>query len=67
MAVVVGLAVGLLLAGLLVCYLSGSLKPPLLATVAYWLGIVLAAAGCVLVLQPILNWIAAQLRTALGV
>lgn len=67
MHVVVGLAVGLLLAGLVMAWLSGALRPPLLAAIAYWVGVVLVAVGLVLLLTPVLIYVNGVLRGMLGV
>lgn len=67
MVVVIGLAVGLVLAGLVMAWLSGSLRQPTLAAVVYWAGVVLVVVGLVLLITPVLVWLSAQLRSALGV
>lgn len=67
MHIIIGLALGLILGGLLMCFLSGSVKQPLLAKIVYWTGIVLVVAGLVLLLTPILVWVNIQLRAMLGV
>lgn len=60
-----GLAVLLLLAGLGICFLSKS--GGRLANLFWWVGILLAGLGLLLVLLPILTWIALNLKQALGV
>ncbi len=65
MAVVIGLAVGLILAGLLILFLSGNAKYPLLVTVLHWVGIILVVVGLILLITPVLVWIEAQLRSML--
>ena len=67
MTVFIGVALGLLIGGLIVCMLSGNLQYPTLVRVVWWLGLVLACCGALLFLAPILAWLAAQLRAALGV
>lgn len=64
MVFIIGLAVGLMLGGLAICWLSpsaGSLKP-----LAWWAGIILFVVGFVLFIAPIIVWLAAQLRSMLG-
>ncbi len=65
MAIYIGLAVGLIVAGLFIVLLSGNAKPPMLAVVFWWVGIVLAVFGLILVLDPILHYIAEQVRAML--
>lgn len=67
MAIIIGIALGLLIGGLIVCYLSPALQNPLLVRVVWWIGLLLAVCGALLILVPILSWITAQLRSALGV
>lgn len=67
MAVYIGVALGLLIGGLVVCFLSGSVQHPLLVRVVWWIGLLLAVCGALLFLAPILAWLAANLRAALGV
>ncbi len=68
MYVVIGLAVGLIIAGLVMAFLSNSLtqKMPILATVVFWVGVVLIVVGLVLLLTPVLVWVDTQLRAMLG-
>lgn len=61
---VVGLAVGLILAGLLIIFLSPSAGR--MATVFWWVGAVLAVVGLVLLVTPVLVWVDHQLRMILG-
>jgi len=65
MILVVGVAVGLILAGLAICWLSGQAGRA--ATVFWWIGIVLAVVGAVLLAAPVIAWVAAQLRVILEV
>lgn len=67
MALFIGVALGLLIGGLVVCFLSGSLQYTLLVRVVWWLGLGLALCGALLILVPVLAWVSAQLRAALGV
>lgn len=64
---VIWVAIGLILGGALMAYLSGSIKRPLLAMVVEWAGTVLVVAGLVLLLTPVVNWVNAQLRAMLNV
>lgn len=66
MAVVIGLAVGLILAGLLIAWLSPKAGSATLAAVFWWVGIVLAVVGLILLVTPVLNWVYVQLRTMLA-
>ena len=67
-AVTVGVvSVLLLIAGLGIMVLSNKAGgPSILATIFWWLGLLVAILGAVLLLAPIISWIAAQLKTALG-
>lgn len=67
MHIIIGLALGLILVGLLMCWLKGSIHQPTLASVVYWTGIVLVVVGLILLLTPVLLWINLQLRSAMGV
>lgn len=67
MHIVIGLALGLVLAGLLMAYLCGSVQQPVLKTIVYWVGLVLIVVGLVLLLTPVLIWVNLQLRSMLGV
>lgn len=60
------LAVALILAGLAIAWLSSAIKQAVLAAVIYWVGVVIALLGLVLVLAPILIWLRAQLQSMLG-
>ncbi len=62
---ILGLGVLLMLAGLGICFLSGGAGR--LAGAFWWAGILLAVLGLLLVLLPVLNYIAVQLKQALGV
>lgn len=67
MVVFISLAVGLILAGLVMSLLSGYAKFPLLATIVFWIGIVLVVFGVILLISPFLTYLAAQIRAALEV
>lgn len=67
MTVMIGVALGLILAGLVMCWLAGTVKPPLLSTVIRYVGIGLVIVGLVLLLTPVLVWVNAQLRSMLQV
>ena len=64
-AIYIGVALGLMIGGLLVCYLSASAGRA--ATVFWWLGIVCAVCGALLLLAKIVVWLATQLSNAIGV
>lgn len=65
MAIVIGLSVGLIIAGLLMVLLCKNL-PPTLQTVIKWIGYVLIVIGLILLVTPVLNWIYVQLRIMIG-
>lgn len=67
MALMIGITVGLILAGLLIIVLSPHVKPALLATVSYWAGVVLLVVGLLMLVTPVLIWARDQLRTMLQV
>jgi len=66
MTIVVGVAVGLVLAGLAICWLSSGAGNPTAVSIFWWVGIVLAVVGVILLVTPVLNWIYAQLRVMLA-
>lgn len=66
MHIVIGLALGLILVGLAMAWLCGSVRQPILREVVYWVGIVLIVVGLVLLLTPVLIWLNAQLRAMMG-
>ncbi len=66
MVVVLGLAIGLILAGLLMVVLAPKVTPAILATVVYWVGIILVVVGLILLVSPVLIWLSAQIKAALG-
>ena len=67
MAAFIGLAVGLILAGLLIAWIAPQAVKGVAGVVFYWVGLVLAVIGVVLLITPALVWISAQLRQMLGV
>lgn len=66
MYIVIGLALGLILAGLLMIWLCKGITQPTLQTVVYWVGIALLIIGLILLLTPVLVWVNVQLRAMLG-
>lgn len=65
MAIIIGLALGLIIAGLVIAYLSGTMRQALLESVLYWVGVVLVVVGLVLLVAPVVAWLDAQLRSML--
>lgn len=61
-----GLALGLIIGGLLICYLSSGAGNALLAKVFWVTGIVLAVIGFILLVTPVFVWASNQLRQMLG-
>jgi apolipoprotein N-acyltransferase len=66
MTVVIGLALGLIVVGLIMAWLSPSMKKEPLVSIVWWVGVVLVVVGLILLLTPVLIWINNQLRAALG-
>lgn len=66
MSVVIGLALGLILVGLVMAALSKHMNYSLLITIVFWVGVVLVCIGLILLLTPVLVWINFQLRGMLG-
>lgn len=66
MVVVVGLAIGLIIAGLVIIYLSRYANYPVLVTVFFWVGLVMSVIGLILLITPVLVWLTYQIRTAIG-
>ncbi len=66
MYVVVGLAIGLIIAGLVMTLMYGSIKQPMLALIVYYVGVVLVVIRLVLLVTPFLVWVDHQLRMMLG-
>jgi hypothetical protein len=63
----IGISLALMLAGLAVCWLSPSAGTPLLTRVFWWIGILCALCGALMILAKIIVWVATQLQSALGV
>jgi hypothetical protein len=60
-AIVVGLAVGLIIAGIIMAVAGKKgLEPGLLATVVFVVGIILIVVGLVILIAPVLMWFRAQ-------
>ena len=57
----------LVICGLVMVALSGRAKFALLCAVIFWLGIVIAAVGAVLLVTPPLEWLNRTLCDAMGV
>lgn len=66
MYVVIGLAMGMILGGLLMAFLCGSIQQATLKALVYWVGIVLVIVGLILLLTPVVVWVNVQLRAMLG-
>ncbi len=67
MVITVGVALVLLIGGLVIIWLSEkALKPGLAATIVWWIGAAIATLGALLVLTPVLVWITHQFSDALG-
>ncbi len=66
MIIVIGLAIGLIIGGLIIICLSGQAKYPVLVGILFWVGIVMVVIGLVLLLTPVLVWLNAQLRAMIG-
>ncbi len=60
------LALILIVVGLVMAWLSGGVKYPLLVTVVLWVGIVLVGIGLILLLTPVIVWINHQLQSMLA-
>ena len=66
MAIVLGIALALILAGLVMAVLSKQVAG-LLGIIVYWVGIVLIIIGLIFLLSPVILWLNAQLRAMLNV
>ena len=66
MAIYIGLALGLILVGLVMVALHGGIKGPLLQRVVYLVGIALIVIGLILLAAPVIVWAAGHLRAMLG-
>lgn len=65
-AIVIGLALVLLVAGLLLARWSGSMKYPLLVSIVFWVGVILVVCGLILLVTPPLILLNNLLRAMLG-
>lgn len=65
-SIIVGLAIGLIVGGLVICLLSNQAKSLVLTAIFWWAGITLAVVGLILLIVPALNWLYTQLRTIIG-
>lgn len=66
MTVFVGLAIGLILAGLAMAWLSGGMRSPGLISIVYWVGVILVVIGLILLVTPVLIWLNNQIRAMLA-
>ncbi len=66
MTIILGLALGLIIGGLVICLLSRQAGSPLLVTIFWWVGVICAIIGLVLLLTPVLVWINNQLQSMIG-
>ncbi len=60
------LAIVMIIAGLAMCFLSSSVKHPLLIQIVFIAGIILVVVGLFLLLTPVIIWIDRQLQSALA-
>jgi hypothetical protein len=65
-AIYIGLAIGLIIGGLVICLLSGNAKQPFLITLFWWIGIIVAVVGLLLAIAPIVAWLAGTAKQAIG-
>ena len=56
-----------IIAGLVIIMLSPKATPPVMATVAWWIGALVFVAGVVLFVAPIVIWVREQLVNMLGI
>lgn len=66
MTVILGIAAGLILLGLVMCFLCPSIKFVLLQKVVYYVGIAMVIIGLILLLAPVVIWVNNQLTAMLG-
>lgn len=59
--IIFGLAVGLILAGVIIAYLSSGMGRA--GNIFWWVGAILAVVGVILLITPVLVWIDHQLRS----
>ncbi len=64
MAIVIGLALGLIIAGIILVKFGGGIG--LLSTVLYYTGIIIIIVGLILLVTPVLNWVYMQLKMMLA-
>ncbi len=67
MAPLVIIALALMIGGLVLCVLAPKSGSALLTPLFWWVGLLLAILGLVLILAPVIAWIAAQLKAMFGV
>ena len=67
MSTLVIVALALMVGGLVLCVLSPKAGHPLLATVFWWVGLLLAVVGLLMILAPAIAWVNAQLKSMLGI
>lgn len=63
---IVPLAIGLILGGLVICWLRDKPGNALLALVLWWVGIIMVVIGLVLLLAPVFVWLDHQLVSMFG-
>jgi hypothetical protein len=66
MTIILGLALGLIVVGIVMAVLADKLGNALLTTVVWWVGIVLIVIGLILLVSPVILWINGHLRQMLG-
>lgn len=66
MAIMVGLGLGLLIGGLVIMWLSPAAHNPLLVAVIWWIGVVLAVFGVILLVTPVMVWLYNQVQAMVG-
>ena len=68
MHIIIGLALGLTIGGLVVMLLAAkAIDNATLKTVFWWVGLIVALCGLFLLISPIVVWISGQLKAMLGV
>jgi hypothetical protein len=66
MTIVIGIALGFILVGMVMALWGKSVTPPLLGTVLHVVGVCLIIIGLVLLLTPVLVWVNSQFRSMLS-
>ncbi len=66
MTLIIGLAIGLILGGLVVLALKKFAEYPILVTILLWIGIIMVIFGIILLLTPVLVWFNNQIRGMLA-